>query len=130
MILRRSLLAIVMESVVVLPSPVSAQWSVFDPTNYSANVLTAARELDQVTNQITSLANEAQMLVNQARNLENLPTSTLSQLESSVQRTQGLVAQAQNLAYDVQQIEAAYSSSYGSVSTSASDRPCMISLLP
>ena len=63
---------------------------VFDPTNYVQNVLTAARELQQVNNQITSLQNEAQMLINQARNLASLPYSSLQQLQSSIQRTQQL----------------------------------------
>ena len=63
---------------------------VFDPTNYVQNVLTAARELQQV-NQITSLQNEAQMLINQARNLASLPHSSPQQLQSSIQRTQQLV---------------------------------------
>lgn len=57
---------------------------VFDPTNYVQNVLTAARELQQVNNQITSLQNEAQMLINQARNLASLPYSSLQQLQSSI----------------------------------------------
>ncbi len=48
---------------------------VFDPSNYVQNVLTAARELQQINNQITSLQNEAQVLINQARNLANLPYS-------------------------------------------------------
>ena len=45
-------------------SPASAQWIVFDPTNYSQSVLTAARALEQVNNQIQSLENEAKMLTN------------------------------------------------------------------
>ena len=49
--------------------PAHAQWIVFDPTNFSQNVLTAARELQQINNEIQSLTNEAQMLVNEARNL-------------------------------------------------------------
>ena len=57
-----------------------AQWIVFDPNNYAQNVLTAARELQQINNQITSLQNQAQMLINQARNLANLPYSSLQQL--------------------------------------------------
>ncbi len=92
----------------------------FDPTNYSANVLTAARELQQINNEIQSLTNEAQMLVNQARNLESLPTSTLSQLQSSIQQTQTLLTQAQNIAFDVQQIEMAFSGNYGPASPTAS----------
>ena len=53
--------------------PAFAQWIVFDPTNFSQNFLTAARELQQINNQIVSLQNEAQMLLNQARNLASLP---------------------------------------------------------
>ena len=48
--------------------PSSAQLLVFDPNNYAQNVLTAARALQQINNQITSLQNQAQMLINQAKN--------------------------------------------------------------
>lgn len=95
---------------------------VFDPSNYSQNVLTAARSLEQITNQITSLQNQAQMLINQARNLASLPFSSLQQLQQSVQRTQQLLGQAQNIAYDVQQIDQAFQQQYGNVSLSASDQ--------
>jgi P-type conjugative transfer protein TrbJ len=93
--------------------------TVFDPWNYAQNVLTAARTLQQITHQITSLQNQAQMLINQARNLANLPYSALQQLQQSVQRTQQLLAQAQNIAFDVQQIERAFQSTYGKASLSA-----------
>ncbi|MEE3154480.1 MAG: DUF4141 domain-containing protein, partial [Pseudomonadota bacterium] len=39
----------------ILTSPAHAQWTVFDPSNYAQNVLTAARTLQQINNQITSL---------------------------------------------------------------------------
>ena len=106
-------------------TPVRAQWAVFDAANFSQNVLTDARELEQINNEIQSLTNEAQMLVNQARNLESLPLSTLSLLQSSTQQTQALLAQAQNIAFDVQQIETAYSGTYGAASTAASDATLM-----
>jgi type IV secretion system protein TrbJ len=93
-------------------APARAQWIVFDPNNYVQNVLTAARTLQQISNQITSLQNEAQMLINQAKNLANLPYSSLQQLQSSIVRTQQLLAQAQRIAYDVQQIDRAFSTSY------------------
>ncbi len=64
--------------------PAQAQWIVFDPTNYAQNVLTAARELQQVNNQIQSLENQATMLINQAKNLASLPYSSLAQLEQSI----------------------------------------------
>lgn len=104
---------------VVVP-PASAQWIVFDPTNYAQNVLTAARELQQINNEIQSLTNEAQMLVNQAKNLASLPMSTLTQLQSSIAQTQSLLSQAQNVAFNVQQIEQSYSSSYGTAAGSGS----------
>jgi P-type conjugative transfer protein TrbJ len=105
--------------------PARAQWIVFDPNNYVQNVLTAARTLQQINNQITSLQNEAQMLINQAKNLANLPYSSLQQLQSSIQRTQQLLAQAQRIAYDVQQIDHAFSTSYGPASGSQSNQVLM-----
>ena len=55
----------------MLTSPAHAQFGriVYDPSNYAQNLLTAARTLQQINNQITSLQNEAQMLINQAKNL-------------------------------------------------------------
>ncbi|MER9365021.1 P-type conjugative transfer protein TrbJ [Mesorhizobium sp. M0518] len=127
--LRRSLGMRLAAAVLVAPvalSPILATpahaFIVFDPSNYSQNVLTAARSLEQITNQITSLQNEAQMLINQARNLASLPFSSLQQLQQSVQRTQQLLGQAQNVAYDVQQIDQAFQQKYGNVSLSASDQ--------
>lgn len=102
-------------------APSGAQWIVFDPNNYVQNVLTAARELQQINNQITSLQNEAQMLINQAKNLASLPYSSLQQLQSSIQRTQQLLNQAQRIAYDVQQIDRAFATTYAPATSSQSD---------
>ena len=106
----------------ILVAPASAQWIVYDPTNYAQNVLQAARALEQINNQITSLQNEAQMLINQARNLASLPYSSLQRLQQSIQRTQQLLGQAQNIAFDVQQIDQAFQTTYGNASLSASDQ--------
>ncbi len=95
---------------------------VFDPSNYAQNVLTAARTLEQITNQITSLQNEAQMLINQAKNLASLPYNALQQLQQNVQRTQQLLQQAQGIAFNVQQIDQMFSQKYGNVSMSASNQ--------
>jgi len=92
--------------------PAHAQWTVFDPTNFSQNVLTAARELQQVNNQITSLQNQTQMLLNQARNLTSLPYSSLQAIEQSISRTQQLLNQAQRIGYDINQIDQVFGRSY------------------
>src|SRR6201997_283933 len=102
--------------------PSSAQLVVFDPNNYAQNVLTAARALQQINNQIVSLQNQAQMLINQAKNLATLPFSSLLQLEQSIQRTQQLLAQAQRIAYDIQQVDRAFSTTYAPAASSLSDQ--------
>lgn len=105
-----------------LSPPAQAQITVWDPTNYTQNVLQAARSLQQVTNQITSLQNEAQSLLNQARNLTSLPYSSLQQLQQSLARTQQLLNQAQGIAYDVQQIDRAFQTTYAPANASSSDQ--------
>jgi P-type conjugative transfer protein TrbJ len=122
--LAAAVLAIPLSASPVLIAPASAQWIVYDPTNYASNVLQAARALEQINNQITSLQNQAQSLINQARNLTSLPFSSLQQLQQSVQRTQQLLQQAQGIAYNVQNIDQAFRTNYGagSASMSASDQ--------
>ena len=92
--------------------PADAQWIVYDPTNFSQNVLTAARELQQVNQNIQSLENQATMLINQAKNLASLPYSSLAQLEASIQRTEQLLMQAKNIAYSVTTIDQAFTQVY------------------
>lgn len=106
----------------VFAPPAAAQVTVWDPNNYAQNVLTAARSLQQINNQITALQNQAQSLINEARNLTSLPHSSLQQLQQSVQRTQQLLAEAQGIAFNVQQIDQAFQGSYGRTPLSATDQ--------
>ena len=92
--------------------PAHAQMLVYDPSNYAQNVLQAARALQQINNQITSLQNQTQILLNQAKNLASLPYSSLRTIEQSVTRTQQLLKQAQRLAYDINQIDTAFQRTY------------------
>ena len=94
------------------PVPARAQWAVYDAANFKQNVLTAARELQQIENEVTSLQNEAQMLINQGRNLASLPYSSLQQLTSTIQRTQLLLNQAQGVIYDVNNIQSQFQQLY------------------
>ena len=100
-------------------APARAQWIVFDPTNYAQNVLTAARELQQVNNEIQGLENQATMLINQARNLASLPYSSLASLEQSISQTQQLLTQAQRIAYSVSTIDQAFTQTYPQAYSSA-----------
>ncbi|PZU44396.1 MAG: P-type conjugative transfer protein TrbJ [Sphingomonas sp.] len=116
--LRRAILAGVLASAaivpVVAPMPAYAQFGgiVYDPTNYASNVLQAARALQQINNQIQQIQNQATSLINEARNLASLPFSSLQQLQQQVQRTQQLLGEAQRIAYDVQNIQQAFTDRY------------------
>ena len=74
-----------MTATALVPTPAYAQFGgiVYDPSNYSQNILTAARTLEQINNQIRQLQNEAQMLINQARNLASLPFNVVCLLYTS-----------------------------------------------
>lgn len=112
-LLASTLLVAVALPAMSLVSPAQAQRLVYDPWNYAQNIMTAARSLEQINNQITQLQNDAQMLVNQARNLTSLPFSALQQLQQSVDRTRQLLGEAQRIAYDVAAIEQAFEQSFG-----------------
>ena len=116
--LRRAILAGVFASAAIVPMiapmPAYAQFGgiVYDPTNYAQNVLTAARSLQQINNQIQQIQQQATSLINQARNLASLPLSTVSTLQQQIQQTQQLLGQAQRIAYDVQDIQQAFNGRY------------------
>lgn len=113
--------AAVLAAVPGLAPSALAQVAVYDPSNYAQNVLQAARALQQINNQITSLQNQAQMLIGQARNLASLPYSSLSTLQSQVAATQALLGQARALAYNVRDIQDAFHRRYGPADLLASD---------
>lgn len=126
--LKRLALAGVMALPLMLggPGPASAQLTVFDPSNYSQNVLTAARTLQQIQNQLTALQNQAKMLINQARNLQALPYSSLSPITSDIQRTQQLLSQAQGVIYNVGAIQSTFQRLYPSGYTGATSSAQLI----
>lgn len=86
----------------VMPAtPAHAQITVFDPGNYSQNILTAARTLQQINNQIQSLQNEANMLLNQAKNLSRVSFPELDALRQTMQQIDTLMGQAQGINFRV-----------------------------
>lgn len=108
---RAFVVAITTLSVCVAPlpalTPPAAAVVVFDPSNYAQNVLTAARTLQQINNQIVSLQNQATMLQNMARQLQRLDFSSLNQITRSMQRIDTLMTQAQGIAFDLASTDAA-----------------------
>lgn len=113
-----------MTATALVPAPAYAQFGgiVYDPSNYSQNILTAARTLEQINNQIRQLQNQATSLINEARNLQSLPLTMLAPLQQQIQQTQQLLARAQGIAYDVQQIEREFGRQYKDIDLTGSQR--------
>lgn len=103
--MKKHFLAAAAASLIALGPAAHAQWVVFDPSNFSQNILTAARTLEQINNQIRQLQNEAQMLTNEARNLTGLNFSALGELRAALSTTNQLIQQGQGLAFNVAQME-------------------------
>src|SRR3546814_16337159 len=75
--------------------------TVFDPSNYSQNVLQAARALQQINNQLQSLQHQVLMLPNLAQNLQRLDYSSLGPTLQAPRTTNLLMAAAQGAALQV-----------------------------
>lgn len=90
----------------VLPAaPAAAALPVFDPTNYTQNLLQAARALEQINNQFKSLQNEAAMLQNMARNLERIDFPQLQQMTSALKQIDQLMGQAKAIDFKVNELD-------------------------
>jgi P-type conjugative transfer protein TrbJ len=87
---------------------------VFDPSNYSQNLLTAARTLQQINNQIRMLQNQAQSLINQARNLTTVSFPELTMLQQDLQKIDQLMGQASNIQFHVAGLNQQYQSLFPS----------------
>jgi P-type conjugative transfer protein TrbJ len=72
---------------------------VYDPTNYAQNVLTAARALEEIHNQIQQIEQQAKML---SKN----PLQLSPELAKSISDAQALFKQAQGIAFDVEKVSA------------------------
>ncbi|HEX4693641.1 P-type conjugative transfer protein TrbJ [Sphingomonas sp.] len=89
-------------------APAAAQFTVFDPTNYSQNLLTAARTLSQINNQIQSLQNEATMIMNQAKNLSRIDFPEMQQLTQTLQQIDQLMGQARGVSFRVGNVDSEF----------------------
>ncbi|MFA7667792.1 MAG: P-type conjugative transfer protein TrbJ [Burkholderiaceae bacterium] len=106
------LLAAVLSASLLVASPAWAWKTVFDPSNYTQNTLTAVRTLEQINNQISQLQNEAQMLMNQARNLASLDFNVVKRLRTTLSNTNRLIGQARGLSYGVAHMDEEFARLY------------------
>ncbi len=95
---------------VMMPTtPARAQLTVFDPSNYAQNIMTAARALQQVNQQIQQLQNEAQMLVNMGKNLTRIDFPQLDALKQKLAEIDRLMGRAQAIDFRVDQLDDKFS---------------------
>ena len=117
--MKKALPAIAAAVLMAVMPTAQAQWVVIDPANLVQNILTAARTLQQINNQIQQLQNEAQMLTNQAKNLTSLNFSSLNQLQSALSATNQLLQQAQGLSLNLTQMETQFAQLYPAAYTTS-----------
>ncbi|WP_448659220.1 P-type conjugative transfer protein TrbJ [Sphingomonas sp. CJ99] len=89
----------------IIPAQAQLGGLVFDPSNYAQNVLTAARTLQSVNQQIQQLQNEAQMLVNSAKNLSKIDFPQLDALKHKLAEIDRLMGRAQAIDFRVDQLD-------------------------
>jgi len=98
--------ALAIGATLVAPAaPAVAALPVFDPTNYTQNLLQAARALEQINNQVKSLQNEASMLQNMAKNLEKIDFPQLQKIKSAMSRIDQLMGEAQAINFKVEGLD-------------------------
>ena len=86
--------------------------AVFDSANFSQNLLTAVRSLQQINNQVRSLQNEASMLVNMAKHLERMDYSSLTAINRALSQIHVLMVQADGIAFNVEEADRVFSRRY------------------
>ena len=99
-------------AICVTAVPAYAQITVFDPSNYSQNILTAARTLQQINNQVQMLQNQAQSLMNQARNLTTITFPELQAITQTIQQIDQLMGQAQAIQFRVASLDQQFRSMF------------------
>ena len=86
--------------------------TVFDPLNYEQNLLTAARALENIQNQVRQLQNQAQQLLRMDRNLQPLNGSIGPDLQSALGQLRARITEGDALALKVRDTDSAYASLY------------------
>ena len=118
--LRKVLFAVTL-TIPLVAGRAQAQWAVIDTANLAQNIMTAARSLEEVNNQITQIHQYIQMLEYAARNVATLPFSVLSQLQSSMMQLDSLMDQARSLSYSVNQLQQQFQDLYPNYSAASGD---------
>ncbi|MBB5684982.1 P-type conjugative transfer protein TrbJ [Sphingobium boeckii] len=96
----------------LVPSSPSLAIPVFDTANYTQNLLTAARTLQQINQQIQSLQNEAAMLTQMGKHLQKIDFPQLHAMSETLAQVDQLMAQAQGIGFRVDGLDTQFRSLY------------------
>ena len=88
--------------------PGAAQLTVFDPVNQQQNLLSAARALQQINNQVRQLQADAQMLSRMDQNLARLKGSITPDLQRTLDAINGQLRQGNAIALGLKETEITY----------------------
>jgi P-type conjugative transfer protein TrbJ len=81
---------------------------VFDPMNYQENLLSAARALEQINNQVRALQNQAQMILRMDQNLLRLGSTMSPDLQRTLTDIQTQLRAGEGIALKLQETQGAY----------------------
>ena len=101
-----------MATAIAVPVTPTLAIPVFDPTNYTQNLLQAARALQQINQQIAQLQNEATMIQQGNKNLERIDFPQLDELTQALQQIDRLMGQAQGIDFKTNQMDAQFRKLY------------------
>lgn len=85
-----------------------AQLTVFDPSNYQQNLLSAARALEQINNQVRTLQNQVQAIQRMDQNLVRLGSTLAPDLQRTLADIQAQLRAGDGIALQLQQTQDAY----------------------
>ncbi len=98
-----------------------AQMTVFDPSNYQQNLLSAARALEQINNQVRSLQNQAEVILRMDQNLASLGTTISPDLRRTLADIQGQIQAGEGIALRLRETQNSYDEMFpGEVSVALS----------
>src|SRR5262245_11924546 len=86
----------------------AAQMTVFDPANFQQNLLSAARALEQINNQVLLLQNQALMIARMDRNLVPLGSTLSPDLQRTLSALQAQLTAGDGIALRLSSTQSAY----------------------